>query len=232
MVKEKIEKWLSSGEDFNSGIAILRETGKYSSLVRIISNRPWRYAGKLKYELMKLAGLQSAPPVPSLNTPKPPVSDPVLPSIISRIIKEHSEAYITRSRIHEQMAKLQGNSEEIVSQRKALSDAIALLSPRIEQLYAAKEAFYKENILPLEQDLFPEVHENPLPVDVNVLKKQKKNLQSANVKDQNYLDYQAETRSDILNPLPSGPRRTKIEKRILSRKQQIEAIDQKIVSLC
>lgn len=264
-MKEKVIKWFEDGQDFDNGIALLSETGKHKQLIRSISGRPWRYAKKLEYELIKAAGvsLNMLLEVPKSleqelkeDTTVPKTdnvdatgeiditeeSEPdlnVLPIIMQRVVKEHSELYNTRARLHQQMAAMpETNEPAIVSQRKALSDAISLLSPRIDLLFAAKESFYKENILPLESILFPspdkieESKTDDLPADAEVLKKMKKNLQSSNVKDQNQLDFQSEKQEKKPNPMPDGAKRMKFEKRINERKNKIEAIDIKLLVLC
>jgi len=59
----------------------------------------------------------------------------------------------------------------------------------------------------------------------------KKNLQSANTKDQNMLEFQDAKKGDKPNPMPAGPKRQKLEFRIKDRIAQIEEIDYKILSL-
>lgn len=264
-MKEKVIKWFEDGQDFDKGIALLSETGKHKQLIRSISGRPWRYAKKLEYELIKAAGvsLNMLLEVPKSleqgieDDPIEPKTDNVdatgeiditeesepdlnvLPIIMQRVVKEHSELYNTRARLHQQMAAMpETNSPEIVSQRKVLSDSIALLSPRIELLFAAKELFYSENILPIESILFPtpeEIEESKtedLPADAESLKRMKKNLQSSNVKDQNQLDFQSEKREKKPNQMADGAKRMKLEKRINERKEKIEAIDIKLLELC
>ncbi|GEM_PF-2100110 len=162
-----------------------------------------------------------------------------LPENIQRIIKEHSKLFMLRSQLHEQMANLpEDNQPGTVKQRKNLSDSIALLSPRIDLLFQAKEDFYLKSLKPNMEVLFPPVtpvstepKEKPLPDSAKELKKLKKNLQSANVKDQNMLDYQDEKKGTKPTPMPTGPKRIKLENRVKDRLQQIEAIDYKLLSV-
>jgi hypothetical protein len=69
-----------------------------------------------------------------------------------------------------------------------------------------------------------------LPDDQEELKKMKKNLQSANIKDQCMLDYRQTTKGEKKNPLPDSPKRTKIGLRMKQRDTAIEAIDYKLVN--
>jgi hypothetical protein len=167
----------------------------------------------------------------------PPQTDaPVdqLPEEVEIVTREHSDLYKLRAQLHEQMGNLpEENTEVIVKQRKNLSDSIAQLSPRIDLLFEAKEAFYTKGILPNMDILFPKPvseQEPSLPDDADELKKMKKNLQSANTKDQNMLDYQETKKGAKPNPMQSGPKRMKIENRISERNEQIEKIDFKLLS--
>lgn len=62
-------------------------------------------------------------------------------------------------------------------------------------------------------------------MDEIALKKQKKNLQSSNSKDQSILDYQSKSQKSVKSPMPKGPKRIKIEMRIVERKKLIEDIE-------
>lgn len=186
-----------------------------------------------------------APVPPSAETPVTVASEAAtsgnldqLPADVEKVIKEHADLFRLRAQLHEQMASLpEDNQDETVKKRKNLSDSIALISPRIDLLFAAKEAFYLEGKQPDMAVLFPEPppappasEDDPLPVDADQLRKMKKNLQSANTKDQNMLDFQSEKKADKPNPMPAGPKRLKLEARIKDRTGQIEKIDFKLLS--
>jgi len=56
--QEKVQQWIDNGEEYNSGLLLLSEIGKVMpQMIRIMTNRPNRYADKLKYELLKASGL-------------------------------------------------------------------------------------------------------------------------------------------------------------------------------
>jgi hypothetical protein len=242
-MKEQVLQWLSSGCDYTHGLALLSQTGKHKNLIHSITGRPNRYAEKLKYELMKAAGLNNLlKPVEEENPAEK------LPVIVERVIREHSETFLLRSRLHEQLRALpEDNSGETVKNRKNLSDTISHLSSRIDLLFAAKEAFYTEGRMPDADILFPQPpshssEEEPcdsarpltrasdtLPTTPQELKKLKKNLQTSNTKDQNLLEYQDISKADKPNPMPSGPKKLKLENRIKTRLAQIEQIDYKLL---
>lgn len=182
------------------------------------------------------------PPVvdpPIIEVPKvgAPATDQ-LPESVEKVIREHADLFKLRAQLHEQMAGLpESNDDETVKKRRNLSDSIALISPRIDLMFAAKEAFYNEGKLPDISVLFPEPAQDPpagpednLPADPAGLKKMKKNLQTANTKDQNQLEYQEAKKGTKPNPMPAGPKRIRIEKRISERNRQIEKIDLALLS--
>jgi len=181
------------------------------------------------------------PPVSNSPEDNPPADETSgekkLPESVEKVIKEHADLFKLRSQLHEQMGGLpEDNNDETVKKRKNLSDSIALISPRIDLMFAAKEAFYINGLLPDLAVLFPEPKaeaepvQDKLPSDPDELKKIKKNLQSANTKDQNMLEYQDAKKGDKSNPMPPGPKRLKLETRINERNVQIEKIDFKLLS--
>ena len=252
-MQEKVKKWVAEGCDFDAGIAILSNIGRHKQMVKVMSNRPYRYADKLRYERLKAAGLNTGLPVnkslPKIDNPgddyepqqcapqcKSSRSDQ-LPSEVEKVIKFHSDAFKTRAILHEAMANLPNdNTDALIAQRKELSDQISECSERIDVMWKAKEDYYINNITPDIKALTAEKQtvENPIvdiPDDLEELKKMKKNLQSANTKDQCMLDYRQTTRGEKKNPLPDSPKRIKIELRMKQRDTAIEAIDYKLVHL-
>jgi hypothetical protein len=253
-MQEKVNKWIAEGCDFNEGIAILTYSVRHKQLVRIMSNRPHRYAEKLHYELLKAAGLNTGLPVnksgltlitsgdvyePQLgavSTKKKSAKKDQLPEEVEKVIKFHADAFKTRAILHEAMANLPNdNTDALIAQRKELSDQIAECSEMIDTMWKAKEDYYVNDIIPdikaltaeKQADVKPVVE---LPDDLEELKKMKKNFQSANTKDQCMLDYRQTTKGEKKNPLPDSPKRIKIELRMKQRDTAIEAIDYKLVN--
>ena len=245
-MQEKINKWIENGCIFSEGVVLLASTGKYNPLVRSISGRPHRYADKLRYELLKLASAGSRAstsvfdkinlePVPEKNTPSP---DPKkqLPPDVEHVIKLLADAYKTRSILHAAMSELpSGNPKQLVLKRKNLSDDINACSNVIDTMFQAKEDYYVNGTIPDIQKLTDSVTGNttiaPLPDSIELLKELKKQIQSKTSKDQFMLEYRQYFKGENPNPMPKGPKRTKIELRLKSHFETLESIDTKLHEL-
>lgn len=247
---EKVQKWIEEGRNFEAGIAILTESGKEKNILKIITGRP-RYADKLFYLLTKHAGLRQILPLtiiapikidtegkklPKDKNIQQKTKDNQVPAEIEKLIKLHADLFKERAIMHEAMGNLPtANTDAINLKRKELSDKIAEHSAKIDILFTAKENFYKTGTIVTLAELFPEKpadkpkEEFVFPTDEDGLKKMKKNLQSANTKDQNLLEYQNEKKGNKPAPMPKGPKRTKIELRIDNRKLTITDIDTKLL---
>jgi hypothetical protein len=155
------------------------------------------------------------------------------PPVIRRIIHEYASMFQERGKFHRVMSEIpESNAESVISKREEIFNVIKLLSSKLEQLYLAKTVYDKDGTLPDEKILFPETEKNQKGEggpDETELKKQKKNLQSANSKDQTILDYQSKERGENKNPMPEGPKRVKIEMRINERNKRIEEIDTQLL---
>lgn len=250
-MQEKVRKWIDAGCNFNSGVEILAGTGRHKQLAKVMSGHEKRYADKLKYELLKAAGLPTGLPThgktfqtdvytPALG-PVPVKAKPVmakpLPPEVEKAIKLHADAFKTRSILHATMANLPtDNIPALVSKRLTLSNEIAECSAVIDIMWKAKEDFYVNNIVPDVKALLAtlqveETRHVELPDTPVALRDMKKHLQSANSKDQFQLDYRQTTKGEHKNPLPQSPKRLKIELRMKQRSETIEAIDFKLLSL-
>lgn len=248
---EKVQKWIEEGCNYEKGIAILAESGKEKNILKIITGRP-RYADKLYYLLTKHAGISEILPARTVVTTKIETTakyvsklkstsqkpkDNQVPAEIEKLIKLHADLFKERAIMHEAMGNLpSANTDAIVLKRKELSDKIAEHSAKIDILFTAKENFYKTGTIVTLAELFPEKpSEKPIedfifPTDEDGLKKMKKNLQSANTKDQNLLEYQNEKKGTKPAPMPKGPKRMKIELRVDNRKLTITDIDNKLLN--
>ncbi len=170
------------------------------------------------------------------------------PSVVRRVIHEYGEAYRERSRLHYQMSTGPGdNTSESMAVRRDLLARIKALSLRMDELFTAKDNYLRSKVLPDAAALWPpgkdsvsssssstsssisSLEDQPLPDDPLELRRLKKNLQTYNVKDNNLLLYQSATVQPQKHPMPAGPRRLGIEKRIRARLKQIERIDYKLV---
>lgn len=156
------------------------------------------------------------------------------PEIIRKVIHEYRDLYTARSIAHNKLSSLpEDNQPETVESRKPILEEMEAASARMDILHAAIESYQKDSTLPKEDELWPPVNEkadpkDELPEDVEELKKMKKNLQTSLTKDQMMLIYQEKTKQEKENPMPEGPKRTKIEKRINEKQKKLELIEQRI----
>ena len=160
------------------------------------------------------------------------------PSDVRRVIHEYGEGYRKRSQLHLQMTSLpENNQPETVARRRDLLMQIKAFSLRMEVLFQAKENYQLHRIVPDPAVLWPEPavspgyasRDKPLPDDSVELRRLKKNLQTYNVKDNNMLLYQSVTAQSEKHPMPDGPRRLGLEKRIRGRLRTISQIELKLV---
>jgi hypothetical protein len=163
------------------------------------------------------------------------------PDSVKHLVNEYSALYLERGVSHKALTKLgESNDEKSVADRKVLIDEIALKSDRMEILNEAFEEFEKDGTLPEEEKLWPDKKEDETAgsgakslegIDVEKLKILKKNIQSSVTKDRNLLLYQVKTKGKKENPMPTGPKRTTLEKRIAKKEAEIVKIDQQIADL-
>jgi hypothetical protein len=116
-----------------------------------------------------------------------------------------------------------------MNDRSNLFQKISKISAEMELIHHFTQQYEKDGTIPEEKEIWPVKKEKPLPKDHAELKKIKKNLQSSNSKDNNRLNYQDTKKHEKLNPIPPGPKRQKIEKRIKSRLSEIQEIEQKLI---
>jgi len=102
-------------------------------------------------------------------------------------------------------------------------------------MHKAKEDYYTNGTIPDIKTLTSNNTESSassdLPDDLQNLKDLKKQIQSLLSKDQHMLDYQQNKKGNNLNPMPKGPKRTKIELRMKSRTEALETIERKLLAL-
>jgi hypothetical protein len=154
------------------------------------------------------------------------------PKVIRRLKYEYSDLFNKRSLLHKRMRNIPAeNSQQNMNSRAVLLRDIRDITGRLEFLYAFIDDYENRGVVPVSEEIWPAKEENQLSDDPQELKRIKKNLQSANTKDRNQLQYQQKSRSKKEKPMPEGPKRRRIEFRIKNREAQIEKIDQKLVDL-
>lgn len=236
-----ISKLMKRGETRSSFEKLIWELNKVAGL----SSIPER-----KKTVAKVAAAK-VPKLPKFETKQPEKTEKLVfnligdkdinsyPPEVNRLVKEYSALYMERGKKHSSLVKLgDGNDQATVNARKVIIDEIDGISKRMEELY---EAFhdYDENEEPVHAsalwpDTAPKASAGPaISESVESLKNQKKNIQSSITKDRNLLLYGSKTKpkDGKEKPMPAGPKRTTLEKRITKKDKEILEIDQRIADL-
>jgi hypothetical protein len=154
------------------------------------------------------------------------------PKVIRRLKYEYSDLFTRRSLMHKRMRAVPPeNSQQNMNSRAVLLQDIRAITDRLEFLYAFIDDYENRGVIPISEEIWPAKKKQQLSDDPQELKKKKKNLQSANTKDRNQLQYQQKIRGKKEKLMPEGPKRRQIEFRIKNREAQIKEIDQKLVDL-
>jgi hypothetical protein len=241
--QQRIVEWLGSDQDYNLGVALFERLGKNQILKKLFPGKEVRYSRKLTYELTKLTGRPLVPiPVKMERELKPPISSPedlpeemilrdgTLPKVMGRVIREYGRQYTRRSIHHKAMRTIPpDNRPENVEARKKLVDQIEVASLRMEELYLAKRAFEKDGTLPDEATLFPGKVKEPKPLlSQDEIQKQLANAQKSLNKDLILLTYQSLKKQAHRNPMPKGPKRAEIEKRVKEKRTRINNLQKQL----
>lgn len=173
------------------------------------------------------------------------------PPIVKQLLSEFSGLYNSRSILHKDLkAKGENNDEKTVAERKHILLVIDSTSRRMDVLWKAFSAYKESEQLP-DESLFSEPFDpekevseiekkkdNPdsykdidLPADPVALKKMKDNFRINISKTKNKLEYQDEKKGEKPNPMPEGPKRAELEKRLTWLENQKERIEYKIVEM-
>ncbi|HBB00724.1 MAG: hypothetical protein A2W86_11775 [Bacteroidetes bacterium GWD2_45_23] len=163
------------------------------------------------------------------------------PDVVKRVLTEYSDLYKQRSILHKELKEIgETNSEDAVARRKTIAASILGVSHRMEELWKSYSAYKDSGIVPSD-DLFnkPFDPDNPsspvetkkqdtgitLADDIEGLKKQKENWRIKIAKAENKLLYQSEKKLAKENPMPKGPKRITLEKKIERMKVEKEQIE-------
>ena len=242
---EQINAWLESDQDYGTGVSLLTAYGKNPTLKRLLPGREARFKKKLQYELSKLAGkpfqlleisIRKELKPSSLMSSVKPVDGGVnldsLPPVIARIIKEQSAAYNKRSMLHTSLRELpDDNLGETLKKRIGLMAQIEVLSARLDELTIYRKAFEKNGTVPEAGEVFPGTGK-PVPSESREeLEKKLDNTRKSLNKDISLLTYQGYKKLDTPNPMPIGPKRKEVEKRIAEKSALIEKLNCQIDGL-
>lgn len=231
---------------------------KHKVLSKLLKGESKTRAEKLAYMLSKEIGLKSVPKPtigPSPESKKPQPQKPAeatpeegrlsligkdaklssFPVEIQRVINDYSALYRERGKIHKMLVFVGDDNDDVsCAQRADLAAKIKETSEKMESFFEAFDAYKKEGVI-LTKALYPEPsgkkEPDPQPdQSVDEMKRLKKNLQASLVKDRNLLLYRTKTKPDngTENPLPEGPGKIKLEKRIKAKEKQIADLEMKI----
>ena len=240
---EDIIQWLASGKDYAEGVRIFGRHSKNPALLRHFQCTTAKFAAaKLEYELRKFvkgAAATSQPQRTVITTPKPKQPTAV-PDTIAQAKNELYELFTAISTAHRKLYELgEGNSEDVVAQRRRiLQDRLPLIR-RYEKLYLLKERYFDTGEVPAElvQMIAEKVREPPAPAikespnefeklsDIELMRKEHA-IKVAINKTRNRLQYQALKKLDTPNPMPESPLRSKLEAKLANQRQQYTLVTQ------
>jgi len=209
-------------------------SNEYLSLSKIIpvENKPApAVPGKVKAEPKKPVQKKEAKKVIAVAGIK--VTFNKLPLIIQEIIKQRGRLYRDREILHEKLtATGEKNTPENIVLRAMLGDKIEHIAQRIDAIYSALEHYEKNKTLPgedfLNWDINPTKQKTNFPDyskmnDID-LKNRLTNLRSYLTKDLNKLKYNSVSAKQNEDPMPAGPKRDALEKKVATRKEEIEEL--------
>ncbi|MBR4919456.1 MAG: hypothetical protein IKZ52_09605 [Bacteroidales bacterium] len=244
---DDIIQWLTGGKDYAQGVAILGRYAKNAALVRHFQCTTAKFAAaKLEYELRKLLKGRAITSKPVRTAEQTVITTPkskqptAVPDTIAQAKNELYELFTAISTAHRKLYELgEGNSEDVVAQRRRiLQDRLPLIR-RYEKLYLLKEQYFDTGKVPAELSrmIAEKVTEEPEPAttdsrkelealsDVELMKKQHSLKVNIN-KTVNRLEYQALKKLDTPNPMPESPLRSKLEAKLANQRQQYTLVTQ------
>ena len=250
---DEILQWLTNGKDYQTGITLLERHQRNRMLVQHFRHSTPKFAAaKLEYELRKLlkgrqkTPQQPAPLKPFINVFQRQKAKPAaeIPDIIVQAKDELYGLFTAISIAHRKLYELgEGNSEDVVAQRRRILEDRLPLIRRFEKLYPLKEKYFDTGEVPAElvRMVREKVEEQPAPVsmdnrtelekltDMELLKKQHSIKVNIN-KTRNRLEYQALKKLDTPNPMPESPLRSKLEAKLADLRSQYTIITEIIES--
>lgn len=242
---DDIIQWLTGGKDYAQGVAIFGRYAKNAALVRHFQCTTAKFAAaKLEYELRKLLKGRAITSQPVrgtaqtvITTPKPKQPTAV-PDTIAQAKNELYELFTAISTAHRKLYELgEGNSEDVVAQRRRILQNRLPLIRRYEKLHLLKERYFDTGEVPaeLERMIAEKVTEQSSSIskkspndfeklsDIELMRKEHA-IKVAINKTRNRLQYQALKKLDTPNPMPESPLRSKLEAKLADLRQQYSAV--------
>lgn len=153
------------------------------------------------------------------------------PNEVKDCIVEFRNLYTERSKLHNDLKKSgEGNSKKETDARLLILAKIEACSRRMDELWKAVDDWKAYSYLPSESliqnklnlklvivpvtEPDEKVHEFNLATDLLSLKKQSEGWRSKIVKAKNRLKYQSDTKKEKLDPMPEGPKKIRLERRL------------------
>lgn len=165
---------------------------------------------------------------------------------IGIIIKRYADLYRQRDMAHRQLKQVgEKNDDASCILRKQLAEQIEQATDMMEAIYPYYEKFTTTGEQPSDDDV-SRLTSEPKPVDAPVDDSQSVDISSMSKEDltklqynlakrisrsRNKLLYQSENKLEQENPLPDGPKRIKLEKRIASLEKELDAVKLRIAEL-
>ena len=247
--------WIDKDKSFKSGLIILQESGFKPVAVGNVARRGEgnAFANEkllaLMYEFIRLWSkpelaiaddteeiIKEDPENLAVNEIDKVCDKEQYPQIIRRAMHEFYAIMQQRRELHQKAAALSGNTDQENNDRNAILNKVERLSMRMDQLWNAIKKYEQDLIIPTElystndkKDCTESNEYESLSIDD--LKKLKKNTNTKLIRAKNMLDYGQVAKSPNLNPMPTGPKRAKQEKKIEQLIAEIEKIDYRIVEL-
>jgi len=159
------------------------------------------------------------------------------PPQISVLLTEFRDLYTQRSILHTQLKQVgEGNSDSEVIARQEVINSIAVMSERMDVIWPVIDEFNKSGKIveekKTEPPAAPEIKDKfKLADSVDELKKQSDNWRVKIMKANNRLNYQSENKEVKPNPMPEGPKRVILLKRIERLKAEKLMIDNRRAEL-
>jgi hypothetical protein len=240
-LKQQIEDLLNVKDfDTNAATDIYLKYGQNKAYARHFIRNPMRYERKLRWELSKMIGITLQEFNGSVTKPKETDNKTKgeYPKIITRIKEDLPKLYNNQAQLQKQLTNLGASNDDATKQQAVeTGKAIDTLAFRYQQLYDAKEKYFKDGTLPVEDELYPKdedkgkdkKQEDPFNLSTKKpsdIVKMRGNLVSGITKDENQLKYQANKKLEAENPMPEGEQRTKVETRLAKKKAMLKAIDE------
>lgn len=175
-----------------------------------------------------------------------------MPANVITLCRWFSRAYRQREILHRELRGVgEGNDSQSMERRRSLSDRINVLSEYMDRIYPIREACLHGGEVPSDEEMNkigpPErqapsaTPQSPSPplmaaslrikdedfdaMAVAELRKRKHSVRTTITKKRNLLLYQSESKAPTENPLPSCPRRTKIETQLRSLEDKLYKIE-------